>query len=134
MPGHLESVKKRKLYLGEKPQAQLCFTQVCVPPPISHLQLFKSWDFVRGSWFSIAHGQAFSWEEVIVLAGKDFSPLLTHSVAGYLVVFTPRPPKFGFILNFSTFLWGPLILRGNMREKFFSVPCSVPHDSAKDCG
>lgn len=66
--------EKAKALLGGKPTGTVVFyTSVCAPP-ISHLQLFKSWDFVRGSWFSIAHGQAFSWEEVIVLADKDFSP------------------------------------------------------------
>lgn len=150
--GYLESVKDQRLYLKKKPRRQLGFREMLFVP-----MLFKSWDSVRVSErFGRANSQAFSLEcdcpvarlfhTVCLSCGqvshcgvcpgccgfKGFSPLLAHRVAGCLVVFQSRPSKFGFILNFSTLVWGPLILRGNMHERFSFVPCSVPLDSARD--
>lgn len=67
--------------------------------------------------------------KVIVLADKDLStcPLSLLTVLQVcLVVFTSRPPKFGFILNFFTLVWGPFILRGNMNRDF-SRCCVMCH-------
>lgn len=50
-----------------------------------------------------------------------------------LSVFMSRPPTFGFILNFSALLWGPLILKGNVHENFSRYHAQwLAHDSAKD--
>lgn len=117
--GRLEAVKKQKLYLeGKKVTDTVVFTEcVCPSPPPHPTPILQILGLVRGSWFRIAHGQAFSWQKVVILADKDF-PLLTHRIAGCLVVFMFRPSTFGFILNFSALLWGLLILKGNMHENF----------------
>lgn len=116
MPSHLESVKGQRLHLKKKPHGQLGFT-ACVPCPSPWC--LQTLGFGRGTWFSTAPGRAFPWENVIVLAGtgSKTSPS-SPSVAGCLLV-KSRPPKFGFILTFSTSVFSPSILKGKHARQVF---------------